>query len=136
MNATQVPHGRAGGGHHWILDLADCRCETLLLGNADSMQGMCITACQESGMQVVGACFHQFQPEGVTGTVLLAESHLAIHTWPELNYVALDVYVCDYSQNNAAKGATLVNRLRALMKAETVREHRVPRSSVRVDHAR
>ena len=37
---------------------------------------------------------HKFQPQGVTGIVLLAESHIAIHTWPEFNYVALDIYTC------------------------------------------
>ena len=46
-------------------------------------------------MTVVGDSFHQFEPQGVTGTVLLAESHLAIHTWPEQGFVTIDVYVCN-----------------------------------------
>jgi len=129
--ASELTAVAAGGGHHWILDLADCRCERDMLCDAASMQTLCVQACADSGMRVVGQCFHQFQPEGVTGTVLLAESHLAIHTWPELNYVALDVYVCDYSSSNVGKGQRLVRCLRDMLKARAVREHQVPRSSVR-----
>ena len=42
---------------------------------------------------------HKFQPQGMTGIVLLAESHIAIHTWPEFNYIALDIYTCGNKAN-------------------------------------
>jgi S-adenosylmethionine/arginine decarboxylase-like enzyme len=48
---------------------------------------------------------------GVTGVVLLAESHLAVHTWPELDAVTLDVYVCNYGQDNSAKAEQLLHAL-------------------------
>lgn len=58
-------------------------------------------------MQVIGHQFYQFEPEGVTGAVLLAESHLAIHTWPESGNVTLDVYVCNHLEDNSQKARQL-----------------------------
>jgi S-adenosylmethionine decarboxylase proenzyme len=78
-------------------------------------------------MHVVGDCFHQFEPRGVTGTVLLAESHLAIHTWPELRYASLDVYVCDYSFVNTRKGRRLVRELRRLLQPAAMVRREVER---------
>ena len=59
---------------------------------------------EAAGLTIVGDRFHQFEPQGVTGTVLLAESHLAIHTWPEIGFVTVDVYVCNYTTDNTAQG--------------------------------
>ncbi len=58
------------------------------------------------GLTPVGQIFHQFvsdaEPAGATGAVIHAESHLAVHTWPELNSVTLDIYVCNFSQDNSS----------------------------------
>ncbi len=62
-------------------------------------------------MTAVGDRFHQFEPQGVTGAVILAESHLAIHTWPEMGSVTLDVYVCNYTTDNTAKAQALFRAL-------------------------
>jgi len=51
-------------------------------------------ACRAAGATVLGARFHQFEPDGVTGIVLLAESHASVHTWPEAGLVTLDVFTC------------------------------------------
>lgn len=53
-----------------------------------------ITATKKSNNIPLGIKIHKFQPQGLTGFVLLAESHIAIHTWPELNYVAIDIFSC------------------------------------------
>lgn len=65
-----------------------------------------MASCRRHGLAVVGRCFHQFsdangQRAGVTGTVVLAESHLALHTWPEVGGVTLDLYVCNFSADNS-----------------------------------
>ena len=125
-----TPSTSIGGGDHWLLDLGQCACDRASLESLPELRRICLQACHDSGMTVVGDCFHQFQPAGVTGTVLLAESHLAIHTWPELNYVALDVYVCDYSDANTAKGLALVASLRRSLMAGTVRQQHLSRCSV------
>lgn len=64
------------------------------------------------GLNAVGDAFHQFEPYGVTGTALLAESHLAIHTWPEIGFVTLDVYVCNYQTDNSDKAVALYSALK------------------------
>ncbi len=76
-------------------------------------------------MQVVGDVFHQFAPSGVTGVVLLAESHLSVHTWPELRFAAVDVYVCDFNHANAERGEALVGAVQAGLQPSTahVRDH-------------
>lgn len=99
-------------GLHLIGDLHDCRCPPERLLDAPALEAYCVDACRRHGLTVVGRLFHPFadaagQPAGVTGTVVLAESHLAIHTWPEIASVTLDVYVCNYSGDNSAKAQAL-----------------------------
>ena len=72
----------------------------------------CASRPRDSGLTVVGDSFFQFEPQGVTGTVLLAESHLAIHTWPEAGFVTVDVYVCNLTTDNTAKAERLFARWR------------------------
>jgi len=50
---------------------------------------------KKSGLNVICSAYHQFKPHGVTCVYLLKESHLAIHTWPEVNYAAVDIFTCD-----------------------------------------
>ena len=69
---------------------------------------------QRAQLRAVGQCFYQFGQGGITGVVVLAESHLSIHTWPETAYVTIDVYVCNYSGDNAHKAEKLLQNLIAL----------------------
>jgi S-adenosylmethionine decarboxylase len=67
----------------------------------------------------VGQLFHTFPatehgPGGVTATVLLAESHLCVHTWPEQQAVTLDVYVCNFGGDHSAKAQALLTDLQTL----------------------
>jgi len=99
-------------GLHLIADLHDCRCPPARLLDAASLEADCVAACQRHGLTVVGRLFHAFrdaagQPAGVTGTVVLAESHLAVHTWPEIGAVTLDVYVCNFSGDNSQRAEAL-----------------------------
>ena len=58
-----------------------------------------IGAVKQANNTPLNIAVHKFQPQGITGIVLLAESHLAIHTWPEFNYAAIDVYTCGGKAN-------------------------------------
>jgi spermidine synthase/S-adenosylmethionine decarboxylase len=102
-------------GLHLIADLHDCRCEPRLLSDAGALRELCLVVCSTPGLTPVGQIFHQFgsaeQPAGATGAVVLAESHLAIHTWPELGSVTLDLYVCNFSQDNSAVARAAFERL-------------------------
>jgi S-adenosylmethionine decarboxylase len=119
------PLTREVTGHHWLLDLSGCRAPLRLLTEAAHLQAACVGLAQAAGMEVVGQVFHQFQAPGqqpaqpaqlagVTGVLLLAQSHLSVHTWPESKFVALDVYVCDHHQDNRARGQQLADAMIAL----------------------
>lgn len=98
-------------GIHLIGELYGCDGNSPLLRDAAALQALCLDHVSESGLTLLGAGFHQFQPSGVTGTVMLAESHLAIHTWPESGYVTLDVFVCNYTRDNSDKAHRLFDAL-------------------------
>ena len=124
-------------GLHLIADLHDCRCRPGFLLDAPGLEEFCVDACTRHGLTVVGRLFHPFrdaagEPAGVTGTVVLAESHLAVHTWPEVAGVTLDVYVCNFSGDNSARAQALFAEVIAafaparLEKKEVARGHLHP----------
>ena len=101
-------------GLHLTADLFQCACRDDLLTDRGTLQESCIRLVRQAGLTVVGDDFHQFadpagEASGVTGLVLLAESHLAVHTWPELDAVTLDVYVCNFRQDNTSKAQMLTD---------------------------
>ena len=102
-------------GLHLIADLEDCRCVPALLLDAAQLEALCVAACRRHGLTVVGRLFHTFGTgAGVTGAVVLAESHLAIHTWPEIAAVTLDIYVCNFSGDNSARAHALFDEVVAV----------------------
>ena len=99
-------------GLHLTADLHDCAPAGGLMRDAQALRELCLRQVGRAGLQPVGELFHGFSPQnGVTGVVLLAESHLAIHTWPELAAVTLDVYVCNYGVDNSARAEQLMAAL-------------------------
>ena len=93
-----------------------------------ALRNLCLGAVRDAALQPVGELFHTFPtPGGVTGVVLLAESHLAVHTWPELNAVTLDVYVCNFGANNTHKAHALIDMLLAAFKPAQVERHTLER---------
>jgi spermidine synthase len=90
-------------GLHLIGDLSGCRCDPRLLLDCERFRDQCVQFVKDAGLTVMDASFHQFEGSGFTGTVVLAESHLAVHTWPERSGLTLDVYVCNYSADNSAR---------------------------------
>src|SRR6201984_3007766 len=89
--------GRLMDGIHLLGEWYGCPAGTPVFTRAEALRGACLKAVEDAGLTVVGDRFFQFTPQGVTGTVLLAESHLAIHTWPEHGFVTIDVYGCNYT---------------------------------------
>jgi S-adenosylmethionine decarboxylase len=65
-----------------------------LLNDAERIEEILGKAVIAGEATLINICVHQFAPHGVTGTVTLAESHICIHTWPEANYAAIDVFMC------------------------------------------
>ena len=115
-------------GLHIIADLYNCAKSDFLV-SSDKLQDLCVKACTDSGLTVLGHHFYQFdgadgtQTGGSTGAVVLAESHLAIHTWPERDGATLDVYVCNFTADNTAKAeAVYATLLKALKPADVMVE--------------
>ncbi len=109
-------------GLHILAEFHACEGERRLLLDAGMLAALCRRACATAGLLVVAEAFHQFPAAGATGALVLAESHLAIHTWPELESVTLDLYVCNYSQDNRAAAETAYAALRTEFKpGRTVR---------------
>jgi len=103
-------------GLHIIADLYGCRNREMLASSA-MLREACVAACQSVGLTVLGDHFYQFkgldatQAGGATGAVIFAESHLAVHTWPERDGATLDVYVCNVTCDNSEKAEALYERL-------------------------
>ena len=109
-------------GLHILAEFHDCRGERRLLEDAVALAALCRGACLDAGLGVVAAAFHQFPGAGATGALVLAESHLAVHTWPEIDAVTLDLYVCNHSRDNRAAAESAFARLaQAFAPRRTVR---------------
>jgi len=96
-------------GTHLLLELKECNPD--ILDDMDLIRQAMMGAAIEAGATIVGETFHKFSPVGVTGVVAIAESHICIHTWPEYQYAAADIFTCgeDFKPYDAAK--LIVERL-------------------------
>jgi S-adenosylmethionine decarboxylase len=136
-------------GTHLTADLADCDMSRIASGVAraaeaaqpskphDAMHDpavlrtLCLQAVKSVGLTPVGELFHAFGVgQGVTGVVLLAESHLAVHTWPEKAAVTVDVYVCNLNADNSAAAHALMDQLTQAFHPGRVQQHTLVRGTV------
>ena len=123
-------------GLHLTADLHHCQCDAAWLTDAQRLGAACTQAVQAAGLQAVAQIFHAFPPvasvpTGVTATILLAESHLCVHTWPELGAVTLDVYVCNFGGDHSAKAHSLMAALLQIFQAREVTRHTLERGQIR-----
>jgi spermidine synthase len=98
-----------------------------LLLDGEGFREKCIEFVQASGLTVMDASFQQFEGAGFTGTVVLAESHIAVHTWPERAGLTLDVYVCNFSADNSEKAKTLFESIIAYFQPTEIARHEIER---------
>ena len=123
-------------GLHLTADIKGCRINHGLMTDASKLRSTCLTLVELSGLTAVSDVFFEFpaatgnESGGVTGTVLLAESHLAIHTWPELTAVTLDVYVCNYSMDNSHKARKLIESMIELFKPDAIVRKQLERGEI------
>ena len=98
-------------GRHLLLELFDCDLESI--NNLESVKSALVEAARRAQATIVDVVFHEFNPFGISGVVVIAESHLSIHTWPEYRYAAVDIFSCgDVLQPDVA-AAYLVERFAA-----------------------
>ena len=79
-------------GTHIVCELSGC--DPTALTDVASVEAMMVGAAKQANATIVETAFHRFQPHGVSGVVVIQESHLSIHTWPETGYAAMDFYTC------------------------------------------
>lgn len=116
-------------GLHLMANLHGCSGAESLLREVAVLRAKCLQLVAESGLGAVGECFHQFgDGGGVTGVVVLAESHLSVHTWPEKNFVTLDVFVCNMNCDNRAKARQLFASLVATFQPQDEHFYEVERA--------
>lgn len=99
-------------GKHLLLELKNCNRE--LLSDLAFLKDALLSAAMEAGATIIEESFHPFDPYGgVSGMVIIAESHLSIHTWPEFGYAAVDIFICGNSLHPERAVELLVDRLQA-----------------------
>jgi S-adenosylmethionine decarboxylase len=79
-------------GTHLLVELRECNTE--ILKNLEKVRNALVSAAKEAKATIVDVSFHEFNPFGISGVVVIAESHLTIHTWPEYDYAAIDIFTC------------------------------------------
>ena len=84
-------------GYHYIWDVSNCDSEKI--SYLSSIKSLMADLVSTFNLSVLNASYNQFAPHGVTGVLLLEESHLSIHTWPENGYMAMDLFSCKKISN-------------------------------------
>lgn len=79
-------------GRHILAEIYGCSSE--ILNNKELIEKIMVDSALKAGAEVREVAFHKFSPQGISGVVIISESHLTIHTWPELGYAAVDVFTC------------------------------------------
>ena len=131
-------------GLHLTADLRGCAIARPVMTVPAVLRTTCLEAVAAAGLTPVGELFHRFvrvsgaatsAPSGITGVVLLAESHLAVHTWPEIESATLDVYVCNLGADNSARAESLLAALIAAFAPASIERHALERGTAPTEPA-
>ena len=98
-------------GRHLLIEMQDCNKEAL--NDLGFLRDAMVAAAVDCGATVMGESFHRFSPQGVSGVVIIAESHLSIHTWPEYGYAAADIFTCGTTVEPEKAVEVLIEKLGA-----------------------
>lgn len=112
-------------GRHVLAEVYGCSFD--ILNDVRKVEAIMVNAALEAGAEIREVVFHKFSPQGVSGVVVISESHLAIHTWPELGYAAVDVFTC----GDRVNPWDAVNYLKENFCAEDMDANEVERGNLR-----
>ncbi len=98
-------------GNHLIVELYDC--DPIVINEVRGVERILQRAVQVSGAKMVQSVIHEFNPHGVSGVIVIEESHFSVHTWPEYGYVALDIFTCGNLIDNYAALHHLIEEFKA-----------------------
>ncbi|MFT6862617.1 MAG: S-adenosylmethionine decarboxylase proenzyme [Akkermansiaceae bacterium] len=104
------------------MECGGCLCA--LLEDAELLKSTMIACAEEAGATVVDSLIHSYNPAGLSGVVVISESHLAVHTWPEIGYASFDIYTCGKRE----LAETIAQKLEAAFKPEKVSKKVLERS--------
>lgn len=116
---------------HILADLHQCGGDRKYFTNVAAVKKKVLEAIERSGFRVVSSKFHKFAPGenvtegGITGLIVVSESHLAIHTWPEKRFVNFDVFFCSYTRDNSEKTRNIFKEFSALYQPKKIRKKEV-----------
>ena len=105
-------------GHHYIVEASGC--DPKVIGSVEKVQQILVRAAEIAGAHVWSISFNKFPPMGVSGVVVISESHLTIHTWPERGEAAVDLFTCGDTARAHDAVTALIARLGATV--STLRE--------------
>lgn len=98
-------------GRHLLLELK--RADGKRLDDLNFVKEVMLKAAKEAGATIIDYSFKKFNPQGVSGVVVIAESHLSIHTWPEYGYAAVDIFTCGENLNPDYAAQILIKEFRS-----------------------
>lgn len=116
---------------HILADLHDCRGDEKYLTHKAHIKKKILQMVKRSGFAIVASRFHKFPPGsgaaegGVTGVIVVSESHVTIHTWPEKRFVNIDVFFCSYSRDNSAKTKAIFKELSLTYKPAKIKKREI-----------
>ena len=108
-------------GTQWIVELYGC--DEARLSRVPAVERILLEGAKRAGVKIVSYGFHQFQPYGVSGMIIIEESHISIHTWPEYRYAAVDLFFCSKDADPEA----LIAHLKEAFQAQEIKTHTIER---------
>lgn len=98
-------------GTHLLVELKNCNSK--ILNDLKKIEEILVTAAKEAKATIIESRFHKFSPFGISGVVVIAESHLTIHTWPEYGYAAVDIFTCGETLQPSVAASYIVAKLQS-----------------------
>jgi len=98
-------------GYHYIIEASGC--DPGVLADVNTLKRILLEAAKVGEMSIRSVYFYKFSPQGVSGLVVVSESHISIHTWPEKGYAAIDVYTCDSNSEPERTVSYILEQIRA-----------------------
>lgn len=117
---------------HILADMYDCAGPPQYFTSKIKIRAKTLALIKKAGFQIIASRFHKFGPTsagtgGVTGMVIVSESHIAIHTWPERKFVNLDVFFCNYTSDNTKKARAVFRGFEKVYHSEKIKRREIRR---------
>lgn len=114
-------------GTHIMGNLMECDPDYLFGLDVEEVKKRVSEIIRKNNLTELGSYYHRFDNNSFTGVVALAESHVSMHTWPELGVVNMDVYTCNYQQNNTENTRRMFQEIAAIFKSGNIERQEIKR---------